>query len=145
MPNQADVYVVPSQSGWRVVLEGSAPASKEGAAMRDDYCSAAADGPGSRAIDRRTALVGAAGALFGVALQWPSRARAGAASLDSLLEVRFDPVLARRLQRALDHAVAGSRGRIPGAILHVERAGQGSWTGTAGLGRLRPDVAIRPG
>ena len=54
-------------------------------------------------------------------------------------------MLARRLQQALDHAVAGSGGKIPGAILYVERAGQGSWTGTAGLGRLHPDVAIRPG
>jgi len=113
--------------------------------MGDDHCSTAADGPASRAIDRRTVLAGAAGALLGVALKWPSRAGAGAAFLDSLVDVRFDPVLARRLQQTLDHAVAASRGMIPGAILHAERAGQGSWTGTAGLGRLRPDVAIRPG
>jgi D-alanyl-D-alanine carboxypeptidase len=59
--------------------------------------------------------------------------------------VRFDPSLARRLQQTLDDAVAGSMGSIPGAILDAERAGHGSWIGTAGLGRINPDVAIRPG
>jgi len=113
--------------------------------MPNDHGSTAADGHASRVIDRRTLLAGAAGAVLGVALKWPSQAGAGLASLESLAEVRFDPVLGRRLQQALDKAVAGSSGRIPGAILHVERLGHGSWTGTAGLGRLDPDVAIRPG
>ena len=36
-------------------------------------------------------------------------------------------------------------GTIPGAILYVQRSGRGSWAGAAGLGRLDPDVAIRPG
>src|SRR5439155_4917225 len=67
------------------------------------------------------------------------------AMLEVPADVPFDPVLTRRLQQALDHAVAASSGRIPGAILHVERAGRGSWTGTAGLGRLQPDIAVRPG
>jgi D-alanyl-D-alanine carboxypeptidase len=113
--------------------------------MRDDHCSTAVDRPASRAIDRRTMLAGAAGALLGVALNWPSQAGARAASPESLADVPFDPMLARRLEQALDHAVAASSGRILGGILHVERAGYGSWTGTAGLGRLHPDVAIRPG
>jgi D-alanyl-D-alanine carboxypeptidase len=90
-------------------------------------------------------LAGAGAALLGVALNWPSQAEAGAASPESLADARFDPVLARRLQQALDHTVAASSGRIPGAILHVERAGRGSWTGAAGLGRLDPQVAMRPG
>jgi D-alanyl-D-alanine carboxypeptidase len=113
--------------------------------MRDDHRSAAAAGPASRAIDRRTVLSGAAGALLGGALAWPSQAGAGVATPASLAGERFDPVLAGRLQQTLDDVVAASSGTIPGAILHVERAGHGSWTGTAGLGRLDPDVAIRPG
>jgi D-alanyl-D-alanine carboxypeptidase len=113
--------------------------------MRDDHCSTAADGPTSRAMNRRTVLAGAAGALVGVALSWPSQPGARAASPESLADVPFDPLLARRLQQALDDAVAGSNGKIPGAILHAERAGHGSWTGSSGLGRLQPDVAIRPG
>src|SRR3954447_24178460 len=90
-----------------------------------------------RAMDRRTALAGAAGALAGVALTRPGRA--GAAN------DRFDPALARKLQQALDGAVAGSNGAIPGTIVHVERAGRGSWTGTSGLGRLDPATKMRPG
>jgi D-alanyl-D-alanine carboxypeptidase len=113
--------------------------------MRDRPSSTGAEGPASRLLDRKTVLTGAAGTLFGVALGWPSLAGAGVASGESLMNGRFDPVLAGRLQRALDDAVAGSKGRIPGAILHVERVGQGSWTGTAGLGRLHPDGAIRAG
>ena len=89
-----------------------------------------------RDIDRRTVLVGAAGALLGVVLNWRSQEEALAASLESLADVPFDPMLARRLQSTLDHAVAASGGQIPGAILHAERAGHGSWTGTAGLGRV---------
>src|SRR5205085_8623543 len=58
---------------------------------------------------------------------------------------RFDPTLARRLQEVLGGVVDGSGGRIPGVVLHVERAGRGSWTGTAGLGRRDPDVPMRPG
>jgi D-alanyl-D-alanine carboxypeptidase len=113
--------------------------------MRDDHRSAAADGHASRAVDRRTVLAGAAGVLLGVALRWPSQAGGRVASPESVTGGRFDPVLARRLQRVLDRVVAASRGTIPGVILHVERARGGSWTGTAGLGRLDPDVAIRRG
>jgi D-alanyl-D-alanine carboxypeptidase len=111
--------------------------------MRDDHRSTAADGLAGRAVDRRTVLAGAAGVLLGVALRWPSQAGGRVAS--PVAGGRFDPVLARRLQRVLDRVVAASRGTIPGVILHVERARGGSWTGTAGLGRLDPDVAIRRG
>jgi D-alanyl-D-alanine carboxypeptidase len=113
--------------------------------MRDDHRSAAAGGPARRAIDRRTVLAGAAGALLGGALAGPSRAGARGATPASPAAGRFDPELARRLQQALDDVVASSSGTIPGTILHVERAGHGSWSGTAGLGQLDPDVAIRPG
>src|SRR5205823_5186008 len=41
--------------------------------------------------------------------------------------------------------VATSGGAIPGAILHVARAGGGSWAGAAGLAQLDPAVAMRPG
>jgi len=99
---------------------------------RRDHWSTAAGGAASGAIDRRTVLAGAAGALLGVALAWPSLAGAGAASPESLADVPFDPMLARRLQQALDGAVAGSSGRIPGVILYVERAGHGSWAGGRG-------------
>lgn len=118
---------------------------KERTAMRDDHCSTVADGSASRVIDRRTVLAGAAGALLGVALNWPSQAGARVASLAPFADVRFDPVLAARLQRVLDDVIEASGGRIPGAILHVLHAGHGSWTGAAGLGRLDPDVDIRPG
>ena len=59
--------------------------------MPNDHGSTAADGHASRVIDRRTLLAGAAGAVLGVALKWPSQAGAGLASLESLAEVRFDP------------------------------------------------------
>src|SRR3954464_14479682 len=121
-----------------------ASGGKDGA-MRDDHCSTAADGFASGALDRRRLLTGAAGALLGIALSRPSLAGARAASSAFLADARFDPALARRLQQVLEHSVAASNGRIPGVILPVERAGPGNWTGTAGLGRLHPKVAIRPG
>src|SRR4051794_16694385 len=100
--------------------------------MQDDGSSTAA----GRAMDRRTVLGGAAGTLLGATLVGVPRARAGTG---------FDPALAARLQQALDGAVAGSKGAIPGTILYVERTGRGSWTGTSGLGRLEPAIAMRPG
>jgi D-alanyl-D-alanine carboxypeptidase len=118
---------------------------RKATAVPDDHCSTAAEGSLSRAIDRRTMLAGATGALLGVALKWPSLAGARVASFESLADVPFDPVLARRLQQVLDDVVAGSHGTIPGVILYAERAGRGSWTGAAGLGRLHPNVAMRPG
>jgi D-alanyl-D-alanine carboxypeptidase len=90
-------------------------------------------------------LAGATGALLGIALKSPSLAEARVASFESLADVRFDPVLARRLQQVLDDVVAGSHRTIPGVILDAERAGRGSWAGAAGLGRLDPNVAMRPG
>ena len=113
--------------------------------MADNHCSTAADGPASHAFDRKTMLAGAAGALLGVAFKWPSLAGARPASFESLADVPFDPVLARRLQQVLDDVVADSSGKIPGAILHAKYDGHGSWAGAAGLGRLDPNIAMRPG
>jgi D-alanyl-D-alanine carboxypeptidase len=108
--------------------------------MRDSQDTA----PGGGAIDRRAVLAGAAGVLLGVELSRPAQGLARAQSLEGVAASGFDPVLARRLQRALDHAVAASGGGIPGAILHVERAGHSTWTGSAGLARIAPDAAMRP-
>jgi D-alanyl-D-alanine carboxypeptidase len=99
----------------------------------------------SHLFDRRTLVVSAVGAFLAAALRNPARAAHYAVSPRSVASTQFDPALAHRLQQVLDDVVAGSRGSIPGVILHAERAGRGSWSGTAGLGRLDPDVAIRPG
>jgi D-alanyl-D-alanine carboxypeptidase len=59
-------------------------------------------------------------------------------------EEAIDPVLARRLQQALDDAVAASNGAIPGALLHVASADHGRWAGAAGLRQLDPALPMRP-
>jgi D-alanyl-D-alanine carboxypeptidase len=118
---------------------------RKATAVHDDHGSTAAEEPLSRTIDRRTMLAGATAAFLGIALNWPSLAGARAASFESLADAPFDPALARRLQRVLDDVVASSKGMVPGAVLSVERAGRGSWAGAAGLGRLQPNVAMRPG
>jgi len=96
-------------------------------------------------LDRRKLLVGAAGALVAAALGGSARAAQIAASAGPVARAQFDPALAHRLQRVLDDVIADSGGKVPGAILHSERTRHGSWTGTAGLGRLDPNVAMHPG
>jgi D-alanyl-D-alanine carboxypeptidase len=118
---------------------------RKGTAVPDDHGSTAAEGPPSRAIDRRTLIAGATGALLGIALKWPSLAGARPAWFESFADVPFDPVLAHRLQQVLDDVVAGSHRTIPGVVLGAKRAGRGSWAGAAGLGRLEPNVAMLPG
>ena len=113
--------------------------------MRDHRCTAAGESPTNRSLDRRAMLTGAAGALLGVTLAWPIQAEAETATPEARADAPFDPRLARRLQQALDDAVAASNGGIPGTILYVEQAGQGSWAGAAGLSQIDPDVAMRPG
>src|SRR5215218_9928835 len=113
--------------------------------MRHACFSATADGIAGRTINRRTALAGAFGALFGIALTRPSQVWGHAATLTASADASFGPTLARRLQTILDDAVASSGGSIPGALLHVEHDVHGSWTGASGLGQLDPDVAIQPG
>jgi D-alanyl-D-alanine carboxypeptidase len=53
-------------------------------------------------------------------------------------------MLARRLQQVLDDAIAAAGGTVPGAVLHVEHAGHGSWSGASGLAQIDPEVPISP-
>ena len=99
----------------------------------------------SHSFDRRTLVVSAAGALVAAALGGSARAAHFAASAGPVARAQFDPALARRLQQVLDDVVASSGGKVPGAILHAERTGRGSWTGAAGLGRLQPERRHAPG
>src|SRR4051794_11194927 len=109
--------------------------------MPKDQCNPSADSPVARVIDRRTMLAGTAGALVGAMFGWPSVAGASA----SFARSGFDPALARALQQALDVPLQARGNTITGAILHVATARRGSWTGTSGLGRVAPDVAIDAG
>jgi D-alanyl-D-alanine carboxypeptidase len=96
-----------------------------------------------RAVDRRTLLVGAAGALVAAGLSGPARAVGHAESPAARSGPRFDPDLARRLRRILDDSVRGPGRHAPGAILHVESPTLGAWTGVAGRGRVAPAVPMR--
>ena len=78
------------------------------------------NGAASRFIDRRTLLVGAAGALAAAGLSGPARAAGSATSLAASSGPRFDPHLARQLQRALHDALRDPSTHAPGAILHVQ-------------------------
>jgi hypothetical protein len=134
--------------------DGSARSGPPHATMKKPFCEGeepcnahasrsrptTADGPARRVIDRRTVLAGAAGAIIG-----PSRAKARVATPASPAPEGFDSALARRLQQVLDDTVAASNGSIPGALLHVARAGDSSWVGAAGFAQLDPTVAMRPG
>jgi D-alanyl-D-alanine carboxypeptidase len=102
------------------------------------------DGSASRSLDRRTLLLGAAGGLAAAGLPWPARAE-GFATSAARRPPRFDPVLARRLQRVLRDALRDPNTHFPGAILHVQSPRLGSWTGVAGLGRMSPATHMRPG
>jgi D-alanyl-D-alanine carboxypeptidase len=87
------------------------------------------------AVDRRTLLVGAAGAVALAGLSGPA----------SLAAPRFDPELARQLRRALRDTLRDPGITAPGAILHVHSTKLGAFTGVAGLGRIDPDVPMRRG
>jgi CubicO group peptidase (beta-lactamase class C family) len=107
--------------------------------MPDGELVPGADGAASRFVDRRALLVGAAGALAAAGLDRPARTAGSAASVAAQSAPGFDPVLARRLQRALrDPSTAA-----PGAVLHVRSPELGAWAGVAGLGRVAPDVPMR--
>jgi D-alanyl-D-alanine carboxypeptidase len=73
------------------------------------------------------------------------RAEGHAAAIAALGRPRFDAVLARRLQRVLEDARRDPSTHFPGAILHVESAALGTWTGVVGLGRLAPAAPMRRG
>jgi D-alanyl-D-alanine carboxypeptidase len=112
--------------------------------MRNQRCSAAADGSASRAVDRRTVLAGGAGALLGVVLNWPIQAGAHTATPASPAATPVDPMLGQRLQQVLDDVIEAAGGMIPGVALHVEHAGHGSWSGASGLAQVDPEVPMRP-
>jgi D-alanyl-D-alanine carboxypeptidase len=111
--------------------------------MPDVELAVAADRSASRSVDRRTLLVGAAGALVAAGLSGPARAAGHADSLAARSGPRFDPDLARRLTRVLNDAVRGPGRHAPGAILQVESPTLGAWTGVAGRGRVAPAVPMR--
>jgi D-alanyl-D-alanine carboxypeptidase len=113
--------------------------------MPDVGLAPVANGAARRFVDRRTLLVGAAGALAAAGLSGPARAAGSATSLAARAGPRFDPDLARRLQRALRAALRDPSVHAPGAILHVRSPKLGRWTGVAGLGRVAPKVPMRPG
>jgi D-alanyl-D-alanine carboxypeptidase len=112
--------------------------------MPDVELAPVADGSGSRSIDRRTLLVGAAGALAAAGLSGPARAAGSATSVAARRGRRFDPALARQLQQALRDALRDPATNFPGGILHVHSRTLGAWTGAAGLGRLVPATPMRP-
>src|SRR5215218_3424197 len=116
---------------------------REGEGMTDVDFRPVADGVASSPVDRRTLLVGAAGTAAAAGLSGPARAAAHAVSLAARSRPRFDPELARQLQRALRASLRDPGTTAPGAILHVRSPRLGRWTGVAGLGRVAPDVPMR--
>jgi D-alanyl-D-alanine carboxypeptidase len=113
--------------------------------MPDVEFTGVADGVAGRAIDRRTLLVGAAGALAAAGLSGPARAGASATSAPAPRFTRVAPALARRLQQALRDALSDPATNFPGVVLHVHSPTLGAWTGVAGRGRLAPATPMRPG
>src|SRR3954467_4269880 len=85
------------------------------------------------AFDRRTLLVGAAGAVVFAGSPRVRRPRG------------VDPALARALQHPLRDALSDPSTNFPGGILHLHSPRLGAWTGAAGLGRLAPATRMRPG
>ena len=82
--------------------------------MPDVGLAPVSSGAASRFVDRRTLLVGAAGALAAAGLSGPARAAGHATSLAARAGPRFDPDLARRLQRVLRAALRRSEHARPG-------------------------------
>jgi D-alanyl-D-alanine carboxypeptidase len=98
-----------------------------------------------RCVDRRTLLLGAAGALAAAGLAPTAPAAEHATWVASASTARFDPVLGRRLQRVLRATLRDPSVHAPGAVLHVHGPRLGAWTGVAGLGRVAPAAPMRPG
>jgi hypothetical protein len=74
--------------------------------MPNNHVAPAAGNAGGFAVDRRTLLVGAAGTLAVAGLSGPAGAMGRAASVASGSARRFDPALARQLQKVLRTALA---------------------------------------
>jgi D-alanyl-D-alanine carboxypeptidase len=96
--------------------------------------------PAADGVDRRTLLVGVAGALVATGLSGPAWA---ATSVAARPGAGIDPQLADQLQQALRNALRDPSITAPGGILHVRGRKLGAWTGVAGLGRVAPDVPMR--
>src|SRR4051794_5663922 len=118
---------------------------RKGAGMPDVELNPVADGAAIGSIDRRTLLAGAAGALLAAGLAEPARAARHASLLAARSAPRFDPAVARRLEKVLRPALRDPSVHAPGGILHVRSVKLGRWTGVAGLGRVAPAVPMRPG
>lgn len=120
------------------------PSGRNGRAMPVVELLPTSPRPGSRpSLDRRTLLLATAGVLAAAALQRASRAEGSAAWVAARRRPRFDPVLARRLQRALEDARRDPSTHFPGGVLHVGSPTLGSWTGVTGLARVAPAAPMR--
>jgi D-alanyl-D-alanine carboxypeptidase len=102
-----------------------------------------ADDAANGLVDRRTLLVGAAGALVAGGLTGPARAAAYGTSAAARSGPRFDPDLAGQLRQALHRALRDPSTHAPGAVLHVQSRRLGRWSGAAGLGRVAPPEPMR--
>jgi hypothetical protein len=89
----------------------------EGARAPDVELNPAVDGTVGRFVDRRTLLVGAAGALVAAGLTEPARAAQHAGLLAARSAPRFDPAVARELQKVLRTALRDPSMHAPGGIL----------------------------
>jgi D-alanyl-D-alanine carboxypeptidase len=113
--------------------------------MPDVHHAPAAEGSTSRSFDRRTLMVAAAGTVAAAALSGPARAAGRGSAAVAAAAPRFDPALARQLQKVMRDALRDPSMRAPGAIVHVHSAKLGRFTGVTGLGRVAPRVLMRPG
>src|SRR3954453_23278869 len=86
------------------------------------------NGAASRFIDRRTLVLGAAGALAAAGLGGAARGAGPGTSLAGRAGPRDDPDLARPLRQALHAALRDPSTLSPGAILRVQRPKLGCWS-----------------
>ena len=103
------------------------------------------DHGGSHVVSRRTLLAGAIAVPAVAGLSGPAGAAVAVTSRAARSLPRFDPGLGRQLQQVLRDALRDPNTHAPGAILHVQSPKLGAWTGAAGLGRVTPNVPMRPG
>src|SRR3954447_11218649 len=101
-----------------------------------------ANGAAGASVDRRTLLIGAAGVLLLSGRGGPAGAAGRARSLGARPR-RFDPGLARQLERVLHDAVRGPGMHAPGAILHADSPKLGAYTRAAGLACVSPPAPMR--